>query len=108
SGAKVDCWATVGVALLGFWISYQRMPELRLTGSATTEWLTTSDSWSPKFRYASRYMRRSPNESMRLGVLAWGTQPLTPGQKGVNGATWILVGPVNVEFAGVAKSTWNL
>jgi hypothetical protein len=27
---------------------------------------------------------------------------------GVNAATLIMVGPVKVEFEGVAKSTWNL
>src|SRR2546429_2529403 len=58
SGEKVPCWKTVGVAF-GLRISYHRTPTLL---PAVTEWLTTSDSWSPKFRYASRNISRSPRD----------------------------------------------
>ncbi len=46
SGAYVDCWYTVGLPP-GFRSSYQRTPALLPT---LTEWLATSDSWSPKLR----------------------------------------------------------
>src|SRR5581483_1466 len=98
-GAKVPCWKTVGVPL-GLRISYQRIPVL-------IECVTTSASWpSGNFRQASRYIRRSPSESKGFVVDGCGTHT-PPLQSGVNEATAKLVGPVNVEFAGVAKSTWN-
>src|SRR5436309_7242726 len=53
-------------------------------------------------------MRRSASESNFCVVPGWGTQPRPPLHNGVNAATGTTVGPVNVEFAGVAKSTWNL
>src|SRR5438876_8025306 len=68
SGEKVPCWKTVGVAF-GLRISYHRTPTLL---PAVTEWLTTSDSWSPKFRYASRNISRSPRESSCCVVPGWG------------------------------------
>src|SRR5882762_5182508 len=105
SGAKVDCWATTGVPL-GFWISYQRTPPLLVF--AATEWFTTRDSWSPKLRYASRYIRRSARESSAVGSPDCGTQPREPPHSGVNGDTGMIVGPINVEWAGTAKSGWNL
>src|SRR5215471_10435927 len=53
-------------------------------------------------------MRRSPSVSTRLVVFGCCTQ-LNPGHKnGLKAATGILVGPVNVELPGLAKSTWNL
>src|SRR5216684_4411383 len=104
SGAKVDCWATDGVPL-GFWISYHRTPLFRLTA---TVWFTTRDSWSPKFRYARRYIRRSASESSCVDSPDWITQPRPPLHNGVKGATGILRGPVKVELAGVVKSAWNL
>src|SRR4051812_6931906 len=57
-GAYVPCWKTVGAD--GVRISYQRTP---VAVPAVTLWLTTSASWSPKLRYASRYIRRSASES---------------------------------------------
>src|SRR5258708_14266744 len=103
SGANVDCWATMGVPL-GFWSSYQRTPPLL---PAVTEWFTTSDSWVPKLRYARRYIRRSASESNCWLVPGWGTQ-VPPPHSAPKAVTGITVGPVNVELAGVVKSTWNL
>src|SRR6266478_925971 len=103
SGANVPCWASAGVPL-GFWISYQRMPPPLLTDTA---WFTTRDSCVPKLRYASRYISRSASESSCCVVPGCGTQ-VPPLHSGLNAATLITVGPVKVEFAGVAKSTWNL
>ena len=100
SGEKVPCWKTVGVAF-GLRISYHRTPTLL---PAVTEWLTTSDSWSPKFRYASRNIRRSLRESSCCVVPGWGMH-VPPPQASLKGATGIAVGPVKVEFAGVVKST---
>src|SRR6266496_5169888 len=74
SGENVPCWKTekvpepVGVRLS----SYQRTPVkgFRLVVPTCTEWLTTSDSWFPaKFRYANRYISRSPSESSFCLVL---------------------------------------
>ena len=36
------------------------------------------------------------------------TTQVPPPHRGENAATLITVGPVNVEFDGVLKSTWNL
>src|SRR5205823_11327612 len=55
SGAYVPCWYTVGEPF-GLRSSYQRTPT---AVPAVTALLTTSDSWSPKLRYASRYISRS-------------------------------------------------
>ncbi len=52
-------------------------------------------------------MSRSANESRVLVVPGCGMQ-VPPLQTGLKAATLITVGPVNVEFAGVVKSTWNL
>src|SRR5712672_3059859 len=70
------------------------------------EWLTTSASCaSANLRYANRYISRSPNISSLLVVPGCETQPrLQPCVKAVTGRA---VGPVNVVFAGTAKSTWN-
>src|SRR5262249_30435341 len=104
SGAYVPCWYTVGVPF-GFRSSYQRMPtEL----PAVTALLTTSDSWSPKFRYARRYISRSASESSCCVVPDCGMHVPPPPHAGENAATGIVVGPVSVEFAGVAQSVWNL
>src|SRR6266516_4780925 len=51
-------------------------------------------------------MRRSARLSSFCRVPVWGTQAPPP-HAGVNPATEMVLGPVNVEFAGVAKSTWN-
>src|SRR3954471_4392996 len=105
SGGYVPCWKFLGFPF-GLRSSYQRSPtEL----PAVTLWLTTSDSWSPKLRYARRYIRRSPSESSCWLVLGWGMQtPPLPLHAAVKPATGIAVGvPLKVEFAGVAQSTWN-
>src|SRR3954454_1096085 len=102
SGAYVPCWKTVGVAF-GLRSSYQRIPvEL----PAVTLCVTTSDSWSPKLRYANRYISRSASESSCWVVPLCGMH-VPPAQAGENDATGIIVGPVRAEFAGVAQSTWN-
>src|SRR3954470_7386956 len=102
SGAYVPCWKTVGVAF-GLRSSYHRAPvEL----PATTLCETTSDSWSPKFRYAKRYISRSASESSCCVVPDCGMH-VPPPQAGENDATGIVAGPVNVVLAGVAQSTWN-
>src|SRR5437588_8682190 len=74
---------------------------------ATTAWSTTSDSWSPKLRYAARYRSRSASESSWFVVPACGMHVPPPLQAGENEATGIEVGPVSVEFVGVVQSTWN-
>src|SRR5919204_116224 len=102
SGAYVPCWYTDGVPF-GLRSSYQRIPtEL----PAVTAWSTTSDSWSPKFRYASRYMSRSASESSFWLVPDCGTH-VPPPHASPYEATVMLVGPVNLEFPGVVQSTWN-
>src|SRR3954451_23878598 len=102
SGAYVPCWKIVGFPF-GLRSSYQRRPtEL----PAVTLWLTTSDSWSPKFRYARRYMRRSASESSLFVVPVWGMHA-PPAHAGENAAVVRLVGPVIDVFAVVVQSTWN-
>src|ERR671934_1139888 len=104
SGAYVPCWYTVGVPP-GLRSSYQRIPtEL----PAVTLWSTTSDSWSPKLRYARRYIRRSARESSRWDVPDCGMHVPPPLQAAEKDATGIVVGPDRLEFAGVVQSTWNL
>src|SRR5689334_14073501 len=98
SGANVLCCATVGVPA-GLSISYQRIPPLL---PATTEWFTISTSFVPRLRYARRYIRRSARESSWFVVPDCGTH-VPPLHSGVNDATGIAVGPVNVELEGVAK-----
>src|SRR2546423_6304805 len=96
SGAYVPCWYTVGVPF-GLRSSYQRMPtEL----PAVTEWSTTSDSWSPKLRYARRYINRSARESSCCDVPDCGMHVPPALHAAENAATGIDVGPVNDEFAG--------
>src|SRR5256884_458359 len=103
SGEKVPCWKTVGVAF-GLRISYHRTPTLL---PAVTEWLTTSDSWSPKFRYASRNISRSPRESSCCIVPGWGMHVPRP-QASLKDATGIAVGPVKVEFERSEEHTSEL
>ena len=89
--------------------SYQRTPA-RLFPSASTVWLTTIDSWSPKLRYCSRAISRLLRASMRVVVPGWGMHSRIDGEQlrlESYGAvfrddTW-----VNVELAGVAQSVWN-
>src|SRR5947208_2704773 len=77
------------------------------SSEGSTLWSTTSDSWSPKLRYASRYIRRSASESSFWVVPDCGMQVPPPLQAVVKDATGIVVGPDRVEFAGVVQSTWN-
>ena len=72
-----------------------------------TLWFTTSDSWSPKLRYASRYMSRSASESSLLVVLGCAMHAPPPLHAGENAAVVRFVGPVSDVFAGAAQSTWN-
>jgi hypothetical protein len=99
----VPDWKTVGV-LPGLRISYQRIPDALL---ALTEWLTTSASWSPKFRYASRYISRSPSESSFVDVPDCGMHVPVEAHTRVNVGTETVDGPVKVLLAGVVQSTWN-
>src|SRR5262249_10887393 len=97
-------WNTLGGPPLVIRSSYQRTPtEL----PAVTAWLTTRDSWSPKLRYANRNITRSDSESSCWVVPFCGMQVPDAPQAAVYEATVSVVGPVNVELAGVAKSTWN-
>src|SRR5262249_41281364 len=73
---------------------------------AVTACETSSASWSENRRYTRRFIRRSGGESSLLVVPGWVTQ-VPPLHSAVYAATAIAVGPVNVELAGVAKSTWN-
>src|ERR671930_2655097 len=104
----------VFVADGGLRSSYQRMPACVGTSSTSTVWFTTSASWSPRFRYASRYISRSEIASSlaagpRCGMqFRLGSLKLQPVISIVNGAVARTVGPVNVELAVVAQSTWNL
>src|SRR2546430_4031483 len=79
--------------------SYQRMPtEL----PAVTLRLITSASWSPKLRYARRYMRRSPSlSSFWLGPDC-GRQVPPPFHGAVDPAVAHVVGPVCVGLVGGA------
>src|SRR3954465_5008679 len=88
----------------GFRTSYQRIPtEL----PAVTEWLTTNDSWSPKFGYESRYINRSASESRRFVVPLCGMQVPPPLQAAEKAATGIALGPVKVDEDGAAQLTLN-
>src|SRR3954447_17779018 len=102
SGAYVPCWNTLGLPRASR-SSYQRMP---VDVPAVTACVMTSDSWSLKRRYASRYMSRSASVSSWVVVPDCGTQ-VPPPQARANDATVTLVGPVNVELDGVVQSTWN-
>ena len=61
------------------------------------------DSYAPKFRYDSRYINRPLSDSSLSATFGCGMLPLD-----ANLATGIVVGPVNVEFTGVAKFGRNL
>src|SRR5258708_27112573 len=52
-------------------------------------------------------MRQAASESSCGVVRDWGVQ-VAPPQSVEKAATGMTVGPVKVELAGVAKSTWNL
>src|SRR6516164_5138179 len=52
-------------------------------------------------------MARSPMASSWSGTPAWGTQLLVFGQSTLNGLGVSVPALVNVELAGVAKSTWK-
>src|SRR5690348_13411814 len=80
SGWYVLCWVNAGVPEVAWLISYQRMPA---TPFEETVWLPTSASWSPKFRYASRNMPRSPRPSSLDVVPACGTQERDVGHSSV-------------------------
>src|SRR2546421_2969842 len=75
---------------------------------AVTLCVTTSDSWSPKLRYARRYMRRSPSESSFCAVFFCAMQLLPPQARVKAGTPETVFGPLKVVFAGVAQLTWNL
>src|SRR4051812_3427143 len=92
----------------GLRISYQRTPACTPVETRLTEWLSTSDSWSPKLRYARRNIRRSPNPSRPTFVPGCGMQERVPPHNWLYAATGRLVGPLNVELPGVAQSVWNL
>src|SRR3954453_7282522 len=103
SGAYVPCWNTLA-APVGLRSSYQRTPT---EVPAVTAWLTTSASWSPKFRYARRYISRSASESSFCVTPGCGMQVPPPLHAALNGATAIDVGPVKVVLAEFDQSTWN-
>src|SRR5262245_34109660 len=71
-----------------------------------TVWLPTSDSWSPKFRYASRNIPRSPMPS-RKSPFGSGIQARVDGQSSVYAAGVRFPPSVNVELAGLAKFGWK-
>src|SRR5215471_12311406 len=103
SGANVPCWKIVGVPL-GFRTSYHRTAVF--PPDVSTVWLATSDAWSPKLRYASRYISRSPSESSFSVVPGCGMQSCVVRHGDVNGATpAIEVGPTSVELLVLPKST---
>src|SRR5947209_3439809 len=66
----------------------------------------TSDSYVPKLRYDARYMTRSPSESSFCAVPACAMHAPPP-QACEYAAVASVVGPVKVEFAEFAKSTWK-
>src|SRR5436190_15724319 len=104
SGAYVPCWKTLGAPPDVWRISYHRTPT---DAPAVTAWFTTSDSWSPKLRYASRNMIRSDSESSVCEVPPCGMHVPVDPHAVVYAATVNEPGPVNVELAGTAQSTWN-
>src|SRR5581483_11032541 len=61
----VPCWNTVKVPPGGVArSSYQRDASVAVAPApGFTVWLRTIASWSPKLRYAARYINRSPRES---------------------------------------------
>src|SRR5438046_7877967 len=69
----------------------------------------TSTPWpSANIRYASRYIKRSANESSCWLVPGCGMHVPPPPHAAANAATGMFIGPVKVEFPGLWKSTWNL
>src|SRR5437868_4164158 len=99
---------------LGSRISYQRTAAWLLP--TLTVWLVTSDSWSPKLRYSSRYISRSASGSSPWFVPGWVMQSVVvPGVGGtagqlndwLNGAVVSPIGPVKLDAAGSVQSTWN-
>src|SRR3984893_1279257 len=85
--------------------SYHRMP---IELPAVMLRLTTSASWSPKLRYARRYMMRSPSVSSCTVVPDWGTQAPPVLLHGMVKAAVVSVdGPVSVVLPGAVQSTWN-
>src|SRR5690348_12288994 len=83
----------------GLRTSYQRMPVL--VEPMFTDWLATIASWSPKFRYANRYISRSASES-RFEPESCGMQ-VPPPHAGENDAVASEIGPASVALAGVTK-----
>src|SRR5204863_4240701 len=71
-----------------------------------TEWLTVSDWYAPKLRYASRYMRRSPSESSFCDVPSCGMHVLPP-HACEKAAVASDPPEVSVELLMFPKSTWN-
>src|SRR5262245_60424760 len=88
--------------------SNQRTPA-RLAAFTSVAKLPTITSCVPRFRYCGRFITTSRSGSSGLAPLGWGMQlnDVRPQRLESNSDTVMLVGPVNVELAGVAKSTWN-
>ena len=98
----MPCWKTAG-DVFGARTSYQRRPT---DVPATTLWVTTSASWSPKLRYARRYIRRSASESSFWVVPDCGMHvPLVPHALVKAATPPTGIDPVSVEDAGVTQST---
>src|SRR4030095_16492702 len=91
----------------GFRISYQRTPAWSVP-STSTVWVTTSDSWSPKFRYCNRYSRRSDIASTFVVVPGCGRQfRALPHMSESNGAVGKTATRENDDCDGVVQSAWN-
>src|SRR6266478_457628 len=103
SGANVPCWLTV-TAPLGSRISYQRNAT-RLP--LATAWFTTTRSWLANFRYAMRYISRSPRVSSVCVVPFCGTQVPPLPQARLELATLIAIGLERPTLLA-AKSKANL
>src|SRR5437588_12159720 len=103
SGAYVPCWKTFRLLPVPVRSSYQRIPTPE---PAVMLRLTTRASWSPKLRYARRYMRRSPSVSSCWLVPDCGTHvPPVPPQGALNAAVANVPGTVRVVLEDVVKST---
>lgn len=87
--------------------SYQQTPD-GLWCPVETLWVRSSVSWSPKLRYARRYIARSDSESSFWWLPLCGMHVPPSRHAGEKLGTVIEVGSVKVLLPGVPKSAWNL
>src|SRR3954452_1969993 len=105
SGWYVLCWAKAGVPEVTLRISHQRIPAT--LPDETVKFPTSASCPSWNRRYAERNIGRSPMPSSRSVVPPCGTHERPRGQSWVKDAGARLPAKVNVEAAGLPKSTWK-